>query len=132
MGRWLAEFQENTLETGSEITDKTDESPLMSVMAVQAQGYLGGKTEISDNSGVPQFKYGQDVQAEKLIEVACRNLEIIPAQFRAICSKEDLKDISNGMLPLEELRAYAASFTEGLRTRRIAIHPSTNKLIHHN
>lgn len=132
MGRWLAEFQENTLETRNEVTGKTDKSPLMSVMAVQAQVHLGGETEISENSGLPQFKYGQDVQAEKLIEAACRDLEITPAQFRSICSKEDLEDISNRSTELEEIRIYAESFAEGLRTRRIAIHPSTNKLIHHN
>ena len=47
MGRWLAEFQENIPETHGSVTDKTDKSPLMSVMAVQTQGHLGGKTEIS-------------------------------------------------------------------------------------
>jgi len=131
MGKWLAEFQENTPETHRGLTDKTDKSPLMSVMAVQAQRHLEGKTKISDNSGIPQFKYGQDVQAEKLIEAACRDLEITPAQFTAICSKEDLEEISNGSISLEELRMYAASFADGIRTGRIIIHPTTQELIRH-
>jgi hypothetical protein len=131
MGKWLAEFQENTPETHRGLTDKTDKNLLMSVMAAQAQGHLGGKTEISDNSGIPQFKYGQDVQAEKLIEAACRDLEITPVQFRSICSEKELKDISNGSTPLEELRMYAASFADGIRTGRIIIHPTTQELIRH-
>jgi hypothetical protein len=45
MGRWLAEFQDNTLETHSAVTDKTDKSSLMPVMAVQNQGHLERKTE---------------------------------------------------------------------------------------
>ena len=71
-------------------------------------------------------------QPTNLIEAACRDLEITPAQFRAICSKEDLEDISSGSILIEELRAYAESFAEGIRTRRIIFHPKTNELIRHN
>ncbi len=66
-----------------------------------------------------------------LIEAACRGLEITPTQFRAICSEEDLEDISDGSTPLEELRAYARSFADGIRTGRIVIHPKTQELIRH-
>ena len=66
-----------------------------------------------------------------LIEAACRGLEITPVQFRSICSKEDLEDISDGSTPLRELRAYAKCFADGIRTRRIVFHPKTQELIHH-
>ncbi len=68
----------------------------------------------------------------ELIEAACLGLGITTAQFRAICSKDDLKDISDGGNPLEEIQAYAASFAEGIRTRRIIFHPKTNEYIRHN
>ncbi len=132
MGKWLAEFQDNVLETHSVVTDKTDKSPLMSVLSVQARGSLGEKTKISDESGISQFKSEQEEQAEKLIEASCRGLEITPAQFKAICSEEDLEEISAGSIPLEELRTYARSFAEGILSRRIVFHPKTNVLIHHN
>ena len=131
MGKWLAEFQENTPETHRGLTDKTDESPLMSEMAVQTQGYLDGKTEISIDPGISQFKSGQDIQAEKLIDGACLGLEITPVQFRAICSEKELKDISDGSTPLDEIRMYAASFADGICTGRIVIHPTTQELIRH-
>lgn len=67
----------------------------------------------------------------ELIEAACLGLEITPAQFTAICSEEDLKDISDGSTPLEELRMYAASFAHGIRTGRIVIHPKTQELVRH-
>ena len=70
-------------------------------------------------------------QPEKLIEVTCRDVEITPSQFRAICSEEDLKDISDGSTPLEELRMYAANFADGIRTGRILFHPKTQELVRH-
>jgi len=45
MGRWLAEFQENTLETGKQTTDSTDTSHDLSVLSVPNQGLL---TEIDN------------------------------------------------------------------------------------
>ena len=74
----------------------------------------------------------ETLSQQELIEAACRGLEITSAQFRAICSKEDLEDISNGNTTLEELRIYAESFADGICTRRIVFHPTTKELIHHN
>jgi len=70
-------------------------------------------------------------QPETMIEIACRGLEITSAQFRAICSGKDLEDMSDGGIPIEELRAYAASFADGIHTGRIVVHPKTNELIRH-
>jgi hypothetical protein len=68
---------------------------------------------------------------EKLIETACRGLDITPAQFRTICSKKDLDDISEGSIPFEELRAYACSFADGIKSGRILFHPVTSELVRH-
>ena len=131
MGRWLAEFQENSTEMPMSSTANTDKSPLMSVMAVQAQGHLDGKTEISDDRKQDKKDRLHGEAEQNLIEAACRGLEITPVQFTAICSEEDLDDISAGRTPLEDLRAYAASFADGIRTGRIVIHPRTQELIRH-
>ncbi|MGH8584785.1 MAG: hypothetical protein ACREWE_00870 [Gammaproteobacteria bacterium] len=44
---------------------------------------------------------------------------ITPAQFRALLSPEDLDDIEGGDIGVETLKAYAASFAEGIRSGRI-------------
>jgi len=73
---------------------------------------------------------GQD--AQKLIESACQDLKITPAQLMALFSKEDLEDLQTGATSVETLRAYAASFADGIRARRIVFHPTTEELIRHN
>jgi len=73
----------------------------------------------------------QTLSQRELIEAACRGLEITPTQFRTICSKEDLEYIANGSIPMEEIRAYATSFAEGISTGRIVVHPKTQELIRH-
>jgi len=65
------------------------------------------------------------------VSSACRGLEITPTQFRAICSEEDLDYIANGSIPMEEIRAYARCFAEGISTGRIVVHPKTQELIRH-
>ena len=47
MGKWLAEFQENTLETGIQTTDKTDRSCDVTVLSVPNQGFLTGIDNIA-------------------------------------------------------------------------------------
>ena len=69
---------------------------------------------------------------QKLISSACRGLEITPQQLTALCTEEDLEDIRTGATSVETLRAYAASFADGIRTRRIAFHPKSQELIRHN
>ena len=48
MGRWLAEFQENTLETGNQTTVSTDTSNDLSVLSVPKRGIRTEKSEIDD------------------------------------------------------------------------------------
>jgi len=48
MGRWLAEFQENTLETGNLTTDSTDTSYDLSVLSVPNQGVGNEKLETEE------------------------------------------------------------------------------------
>jgi hypothetical protein len=46
---------------------------------------------------------------------------ITPAQFRALLSPEDVEDIAGRDIPVETLRAYAASMGEGGRSDGLAL-----------
>ena len=110
MGKWLAEYQENTLETGIHTTDKTDRSCDVSVLSVHDQGVLKGKAI--------------DPELMALVSDACKGLEITPDQFVGLTTKEDRELILSGDLPLKVLRAYAKSFAEGILAGRITFHPA--------
>jgi len=112
MGRWLAEYQENTLETGEHTTDSTDTSCDLSVLSVPNQGVLEENT--------------QNPELMELVSIACNGFEITPDQFIALTTKEDRDLILSGDLPLKVLRAYAKSFAEGIQTGRIVFHPTFN------
>ena len=71
-------------------------------------------------------------KADLAIKAACQGLDITPEQFATICNKEDIELIAKGNFTPECLRAYAISFTEGIQSRRIIFHPTTNDLISHN
>ena len=141
MGRWLAEFQENTLETGIQTTDKTDTSHDLSVLSVLDQGILDEKTHDSEmyshNSHNPQNSTHDPNIANiakgvlALIKQSCEGFEITPDQFIALTTKEDRELILSGDLPLKVLRAYARSFSEGINKGRIVFHPTTGLLIKH-
>ena len=64
MGKWLAEFQENTLETPIPSTDITDISCDTSVLSVSTQGVSVEKTEISDDAELIKqaFREGKAVR----------------------------------------------------------------------
>jgi len=113
MGRWLAEFQENTLETGIQTTDTTDTSHDLSVLSVPNQGVLTEIDNIAD-------------EVISLIQQSCEGLAITPYQFIALTTKEDREHILSGDLPLKVLRAYAMSFAKGIQTGRITFHPKLN------
>jgi hypothetical protein len=70
-------------------------------------------------------------QQELLIKFACQGLEITPTQFMTICNEEDIEYIRKGSFSVETLRAYAASFAEGIHTGRISFHPTINELMRH-
>jgi len=139
MGKWLAEFQENTLETGEHTTDSTDTSCDLSVLSVHNQGVLEEKTHDSEmyshNSHNPQNSTDTPNIANieniangvlALIKQACEGFEITPDQFITLTTKEDRELILSGDLPLKVLRAYAKSFAEGIQTGRITFHPTFN------
>jgi len=110
MGKWLAEFQENTLETGIQTTDSTDTSCDLSVLSVRDRGVLKENT--------------QNPELMALVSDACKGFEITPDQFIGLTIKEDRELILSGDLPVEVLRAYAKSFAEGIQTGRITFHPT--------
>ena len=118
MGRWLAEFQENTPETDRSCTDKTDSSLDVSVMSVPHQGVLKEKS----------------IEPELMVKVsdACKGFMITPQQFIALLTDEDKDDILLGGTQGDCLRCYAQSFSEGISSGRIAFHPSTGLLLKHD
>jgi len=59
--------------------------------------------------------------AMRYIKIACRGLSLKSSQFAAVCNKEDLQLIGQGVFSPESLRAYAESFNEGVKSRRIEI-----------
>ena len=68
----------------------------------------------------------EDPELIALVSDACKGFAITPYQFLALTIKEDRELILSGDLPVEMLRAYAKSFTEGIQTGRITFHPTFN------
>lgn len=59
---------------------------------------------------------------DALLAEACRGVEgIDAATFRALLSPEDAKDVEGGHIPAHTLKAYARSFSEGVRVGRITV-----------
>jgi len=113
MGKWLAEYQENTLETDIHTTDSTDTSCDLSVLSVPNRGVL---TEIDNIAN----------EVLVLIKQSCEGFEITPNQFLALTTKEDRDLILSGDLPIKVLKAYAKSFADGIQIGRITFHPTFN------
>jgi len=66
-----------------------------------------------------------DLRVMTTLRQACEGIEgITPAQFRALCTPEDIEYIQAGRFSLECLRAYARSFAEGIQSGRIVFHPT--------
>jgi len=101
MGKWLAEFQENTPETDISCTDKTDSSHDVSVMSVPHQGIL--KEEL--------------IEPELMAPVseACTGLDITPEQFIRILNGEAKKHIISGDLPASKLKNFAKEIDESIK-----------------
>ena len=68
----------------------------------------------------------EDPELMALVSDACKGFAITPYQFLALTIKEDRELILSGELPIEVLRAYSKSFTEGIQTGRITFHPNFN------
>ena len=59
---------------------------------------------------------------DEVLAAACEGVAgITAAQFRALLSPEDVEHIAGGDIPIETLRAYAASMGEGGRSERLAL-----------
>ncbi|MCH8976285.1 MAG: hypothetical protein IH909_01530 [Proteobacteria bacterium] len=133
MGKWLAEFQENTLETPINSTDNTDRSsktPDLSVLSVPRQGVLEEKSiETEFLESAKQHK--PDLLLFAIVSEACEGLTITPQQFTALLTEEDKHLIIKGKFEGHTLRAYAKSFNNGINTGRIVFHPTTELLIKH-
>ncbi len=102
MGRWLAEF---SCETPDQHADNTDVRCLTSVTSARHPGVLDEKPELL-----------QQVRA------ACTGLSITPDQFMVLLNDQDKAAILGGEIPVvPTLRAYAESFSKGIRLGRIKI-----------
>lgn len=59
---------------------------------------------------------------EEALLAACVSVAgITPAQFRVLVSPEDVEHNAGGDIPVETLRAYAASMRKGGRSDRLAL-----------
>ena len=79
MGKWLAEFQENTPETRIPSTDKTDTSCDLSVLSVPHQGVLEEKSIESELMA--------------LVSKACEGLSLSPDQFIRTMNVKEMNTI---------------------------------------
>ena len=71
-------------------------------------------------------------KAEPMIERACRGLKITTEQFLTLTpSRGERADIISGDIPPDSLRAYAVSYAQGIKTRRIIFYPD-GRLRRHN
>jgi len=100
MGKWLAEYQENTLETGIQTSAKTDRSHDMALLAVPDQGVLEEK---------PQ---NQELMA--CLSDACDGLDMTPEQFNRILNKEGQEQIISGELSGSTLKDYARQIDDAI------------------
>ena len=102
MGKWLDEFSQKTADRG---TDNTDKSRVLSVLSVRHGGVLDEKPELV-----------------RLVKEACTGLSITPDQFMVLLNDQDKAAILDGeILVVPTLRAYAESFSKGIRLGRIKI-----------
>ena len=100
MGKWLAEYQENTLETGIHTTDKTDRSCDVSVLSVHDQGVLKGKAI--------------DPELMALVSDACAGLDVTPEQLIRVLNSEGKEQIISGDLTASTLKDYAKKIDEAI------------------
>ncbi len=69
-------------------------------------------------------KPSMPVPLAEALAAACEGVAgITVVQLRSLLSREDITDIEAGRYPIEDLRAYARSFVEGIRSGRITVLP---------
>jgi len=94
MGKWLAEFQENTLEMPITSTDKTDSSHDVSVMSVPHQGVL------------PELM--------AIVSDACAGLDMTPEQFIRVLNNKGKQRIISGELSTSTLKDHAKQIDDAI------------------
>ena len=100
MGKWLAEYQENTLETGIHTTDSTDTSHDLSVLSVHDQGVLNEKTI--------------DPELIARVSDACAGLDLTPEQFIRVLNSKAKEQIISGELSASTLKGYAKQIDDAI------------------
>jgi len=107
MGKWLAEFQENTLETGIQTTDSTDTSCDLSVLSVRDQGVLKEKT--------------QNPELMARVSDACAGLDMTPEQLIRVLNSEGKEQIVNGELSASTLKEYAKQIDDAINNGVVSL-----------
>ena len=101
MGKWLAEFQENTLETGNQTTDSTDTSHDLSVLSGRDQGILKEKAI--------------DLKLMARVSDACAGLDMAPEQFIRVLNSKAKEQIISGELSASKLKNFAKEIDESIK-----------------
>ena len=100
MGKWLAEYQENTLEIPIQSTDSTDTSHDLSVLSVPDQGVLKEKAI--------------DPKLMARVSDACAGLDMTPEQFIRILNSQGKQQIISGELSASTLKGYAKQIDDAI------------------
>ena len=105
MGKWLAEYQENTLETDIHTTDSTDTSHDLSVLSVPYQGVL---------TGIDNIAKGVEPELIEHVSDACAGLDMTPEQFIRILNSKAKEQIISGELSASTLKDHAKQIDDAI------------------
>jgi len=100
MGKWLQEFQENTLEMPMPSTDSTATSHDLSVLSVPDQCVLKEKAI--------------DPELMALVSDACAGLDMTPEQFIRVLNSKAKEQIISGELSASTLKDYAKQIDDAI------------------
>ena len=100
MGKWLAEYQENTLEMPIQSTDSTVRSCDVSVLSVPDQCVLKEKAI--------------DPELMARVSDACVGLDMTPEQFIRVLNSKGKDQIISGELSASTLKDYAKQIDEAI------------------
>jgi len=100
MGKWLAEYQENTLEMPIPSTDSTDTSHDLSVLSVPDQAVLKEKAV--------------DPELMERISEACTDIDMTPEQFIRVLNSKGKQQIISGELSDSTLKDHAKQIDDAI------------------
>jgi len=100
MGKWLAEYQENTSEMPIPGTDSTDTSHDLSVLSVRDQAVLKENT--------------QNPKLMVRVSEACTDIDMTPEQFIRILNSKGKAQIISGELSASTLKDYAKQIDDAI------------------